>query len=528
MSVNRNKKESKYLLTGRRQISRILDIGLIVPELVGCDNLGRVSFLDSDCLCSVNKVKPTTSAPILIELKKEVTAIEDVFSADQILAIHFSSEEEKDDYLNRPFENVPNDLFTLLVSPNLFSAQEVECTEIYLPKVDRDALSKKYRKVDVFLGLVWECLVKKGTSHSLSFFGKKYTEFNPYSNNLGEVSTKLIDLSTGISTDRNLDTIMSEYFSNIEIYPLESGWATKKILQNLKECHDERQSSSGLFEAWHDVAIEIVNNERALPPLSDEKQILLRAMLLHLISPDKSSASRLSNNAASIGEKVTLVFEFLCAARVGFSAMVAEEKLAFPGAFFYLSKLAASWVNNTSQASLEPTKIVEGGLDVYSWNNQTINSYQSQSIESESLPIDNNLTYLVGGLESLSIVSKVETLEDGSALLILNKKEVTVIFDILIKRHSTFKILLVGDCVVLSTCILNFDFVSHKKKLTGPRMKSAFKYQGAQERDFRFVIDDATFNAEVAAHKKAFNPDKAGEMLKVLLDAHVWMQRKAT
>ena len=523
MSVSSSGKESKFILTGRRQISRILDIGLIVPELVGCDNSNNICILDSSSLYHVKNV-----TPILIELKKNEEKTTGVFSVDQILAIHFSSEEEKEDYLNRPFENVPNTLFDLVVSPSLFSEQSEQCNEIYLSKVDRGSLSKKYRKVDVFLGLAWECIIKKGSSYSFSAFEKKYTEFNPYSDGFGEEVSKLIDLSIGIITDKNIAVILSEYFSNIEKYPLESGWPTKSILQDLKDWHEQHQPSSDLFEKWFAVAIAIVNNDRGLPDLNDENQILLRAILLHLINPDKGTTSRLSNNGANIGEKVSLVFEFLNAARIGFSAMSAEEKSTYPGAYFLLSKLAASWVNNADHIPLEPTKTMDEGFDVYYWNNQIIGRYKSQIVPIEPLSTgidDGGLAYLIGGLESLSIVSKVEISKNDSALLKLNKKEVV---DISIPRHSNFTILLAGDCVVFSTCILNFSFASHLKKLTGPRMKSAFKYQGCQERNFRFVIDDDTFNAEVSVNKSSFNPYKADEMLKVLLDTHVWMKGKAT
>ena len=100
-----------YILTSKRYLLRMLDIGLITPELTVCNKDGQFAVVASDRLADFQKMKSYPVGPVLIQLRKQAGFQNQVISATEIECIHFPTEDDRDDYLSRQFENVPNELF---------------------------------------------------------------------------------------------------------------------------------------------------------------------------------------------------------------------------------------------------------------------------------------------------------------------------------------------------------------------------------------------------------------------------------
>ena len=148
-----------YLLTSVRQLLRILDIGLVVPELVACLDDAIASF-SSEQLPDLNTLKGYPAIPVLLELKPSTTTPQSIYPASTIKTIHFASKDKLEDYQARGFENVPNALFNFEVTPALFDKGSQGSVAASLPKLDRSALRKNYRQYDVLAGLLWDAIAQ--------------------------------------------------------------------------------------------------------------------------------------------------------------------------------------------------------------------------------------------------------------------------------------------------------------------------------------------------------------------------------
>lgn len=533
MSVKSEKHESRFILSGVRQVTRILDIGLITPELVGCGIENKIAVLSFNELSSIHHVNNGPKIPILIKLKEQVDISCSVLSVDKIVSIHFFSDDEMQDYIDRAFENVPNMLFDILVTPGLFSIKGESVVEINFPKLDKKYISSKYRRVDMALGLMWQGISKSNSVINTRLLLESCHLFNPCADNSGQPYVNLVNKSSGINTEDDVNSILSEYFIVMQDYPIENGWASKSILFKLKGLYESHTLANTFFEKWYDVSLSIINNERELFPLSDEKHISLRAMLLHLISPDKESIIRFAQKNSDLGDKVLLVSNLLCAAREGYSAMSAKDKSENPGIFFLLSNIASRWLSNISFDSSELYSEVTNSSEVLKWNDLTIGEFNltSSNDKQELTPkVDtkeenNNTDFLSDILNGLVIVSNLDVLEKDKILINLNSKE---LHNVKIPRHSGFVVRVLADAVIFSSCILNLETKSHLKRLTGPRMKSAFKYQGKQDACFRFnLCEDNLFSAEVSIPLQEIDTCKVKVALELLISSHVWMNGKA-
>ena len=112
--------EQLFCLTGIKQLLRILDMGLIVPELVVCDQKAKIKILSLTDLKSMGGINGYPAKPVLFELNNSLEVENKIISTSNIKTIHFESEDELDDYIARVFFNVPNGIYNFRVSPQLF------------------------------------------------------------------------------------------------------------------------------------------------------------------------------------------------------------------------------------------------------------------------------------------------------------------------------------------------------------------------------------------------------------------------
>lgn len=531
MSINNENK--KYVLSGKRQITRILDTGLIIPELVACNSAQQIFTFDDDSLSSINNIPGTPATPVLIEIRTTENIPQSVIAADEIVAIHFPSAEEREDYIDRAFENVPNELFTITDTPELFSSQGNQVTGLTFPKLDKKAIYAKYRRIDMALGLMKEALVSLNDSHDVRSLISYFTHFNPCKEDSGQPYAALIKKASGVEVEESINLILSDYFSVIEDYSIENGWASKKILLELKKLYENHPSSESIFEKWYNISSAIINNEIELFPLTDERSIILRSILLHLINPDENSISRFSKKTPNLGIKVLLVANLISATREGYSGMIAEEKTKRSGIFFLLSSMASSWVNNTELNFDKLQTENKGDLEALAWNNFTIGEYKLPITDvSDEKPITENqiiekdIQHLEKVLKDISIIKSINKENDEKLVFTLDGK---LLKPISIPMKAEFSTQIINNNVVLKTGILDLNVKSQLKKLTGPRMKSAFKYQGEQKSNFRFFMEeDAAFKAEISTPLPEVSTSILEGLLQELISAHTWMKNKAT
>lgn len=521
---------SNYILTSKRYLLRILDIGLITPELTACNKNGKFAVVASERLADFQKMEGYPAGPVLIQIKQHTGSQSQVISANEIESIHFPTEDDRDDYLSRQFENVPNELFELKATPALFSGNNGVAIELEFPKLNKQELAEKYRNIDMFAGMFWYYLENESEANNVKGSIAKLLEISL--DQLITIASEqvLIPKSTGVTLDDEITPIFTGYLNVIAKYPQDEGWVAKDILESLKYSHAV-SGNSELFIKWWEVSNSIVKNERELIPLTDDKQIVLRAMLLHLLNPEKEAIERMANRGLLLGEKVKLIAHYLAAAREGFAAMSAKHKIEKEGAYFLTSCLIATAINKTN-LSLD-NLIIANESDTkatLTWNGMMMGRF------TVSAPIINEAEAKVevkdinNGIDLQALVTlfgdigRVSTaiIEDDYIYIVMDKKSLK---PVTLPKHTAFSLKLDKQEIVCNVLLLDLSIASHGKKLTGPKMRAMLEYQTEKGKDFSFnLIPEQSLQASIRLPSSYFDAELAEKTLQQLIDAQMWMK----
>ena len=540
-----------YVLTSKRYLLRILDVGLITPELVACNTSKEIQVISAKHLPSLSAIEGFPASPVLIQLKQGSDIAGLVISSNAIEAIIFPSNDDREDYLSKAFENVPNELFKLEVEPELFVESSGQVCDFIFPKLDKQELNAKYRKYDMFAGVLSYYLAS-----ALNIEGVKTSIFNICKTTKEEIFLEdtmqdLITQALDTDVEEKIVAILANYLTILSDYPLDFGWVAKDVLQSLERLYGATDSEE-IFTKWLNVSYEIVNNDRALIPLTDEKQIVLRAILLHVLNPEQDAIDRMAKKNPAPGKLVVIIASYLATARLGFSAMLAEKKQSMPGVYFLISSLVAAEINN---AAIPTEKIqIEKKSDSESillWENMIVGKYKANNeintavnLEEKSKPeydvgINENDDQVVkanveGNVEialdlpalsnltnEISFVS-ASVIEHESLFITLDKK---LLKPISLPKYANFTLQIEGGNLVFETRLLDLTISSHTKKLTGSKMRSMLEYQTEKGKDFCFnLVTDENLKATIHFTNTKLDSARVEEILKQLIDVQIWLK----
>ncbi|WP_438465751.1 hypothetical protein [Marinomonas sp. PE14-40] len=547
-----------YVLTSKRYLLRILDIGLITPELVVCNENGEIQVVKSEELPGILTIEEGPMVPVLLELKTSGNMHGAVIPAAAIAVIHFPSNDDCEDYLSRAFENVPNELFKLEATPELFLPGSCLSSNLIFPKLDKQALSEKYRKADVFAGVLLHYLAQGKNADSLKSNIEKLAG-KPTTNLFSADTIQLLmTQSLDITIEESISTVLEHYLKVLSSHPVDTGWNAKEVLQALDSLQGKK-SPEDLFKKWIDFSYEIISNDRDLIPLTDEKQIVLRAILLHLLNPDQDSINRMAVREPLLGGKVISIARYLATAREGFSTISSEKKREVSGVYFLISSLISAGINNP-QLSLEELKVVDESETelLLSWGNEiadrntenkAVNNktnieessapeYGADSKQDDAQFIETNIEESINDIDSENVIDREKlsdlsneiktvigvTVEDEVLALDLDKK-LLKLKTISIPKHANFTLQIEGDNLIFETRLLDLTIVSHTKKLTGPKMRAMLEYQTEMGRDFNFnLVPDESLRATIRFSSTNLDSLRVEKILNQLIDVQIWMK----
>jgi hypothetical protein len=542
-----------YVLTSKRYLLRILDVGLITPELVACNTSKEIQVISAKHLPSLSAIEGFPASPVLIQLKQSSDIAGLVISSNAIEAIIFPSNDDREDYLSKAFENVPNELFKLEVAPELFVESSGPVCDFIFPKLDKQELNAKYRKYDMFAGVLSYYLAS-----ALNIESVKTSIFNICKTTKEEIfleDTMQVLITQALDTDveEKIVAILANYLTILSDYPLDLGWVAKDVLQSLERLYGAADSA-GIFTKWLNVSYEIVNNERALIPLTDEKQIVLRAILLHVLNPEQDAIDRMAMKNPAPGSLVVIIASYLATARLGFSAMLAEKKQSMPGAYFMISSLVAAGINN-SAIPIEKIQVEKksDSESILLWENMIVGKYKANNeintavnLEEKSKPEYNveinenddqivkanvethveiaaDLPALSNLTNEISFVS-ASVIEHESLLITLDKK-LLKLKSVSLPKHADFTLHIEDNNLVFETRLLDLTIASHTKKLTGPKMRAMLEYQTEKGRDFCFnLVPDESLKARILLSSINLDSARIEEILNQLIDVQTWMK----
>lgn len=458
-----------YLLTSPRHLLRILDVGLVVVELVAAEER-EIRVFTVDELGGLSGIDGYPKNPVIIELSSvDGSAFGKAIPAEAIKSIHFPSEEGKADFTSRVYENVPVGLFELVTSPSLFSQTDSKLESVNLGKVDKAALSQNYRHLDVEAGLLYGYMEEEVSEDRVSSLLADYAEADSRTVRFNTLSTALVT-----SEDELSRQVAEAYLGILSGHDLDEGWVGKDVLAELTELFSSDHIDLSEFREWEKYCSEVLSGTRSMAQLTDEKHIILRAILLHLLNPDAESIERIGARDPAPGPKVLQAAMTLAAARTGFAPMVAAKKESHAGAYFLLSALMAAKINEVL-LDMTPLQVErEDETAQLFWRQQQVQTFAVQvthDVESAgtTAPVLTDVAVLVDELPNV-LSAKI----DGEVIaIVLDKKHTKML-----GKPGAISITPgapLGNDLTMISQLLDFKIKSHK--LSGPKALDAIRFQ---------------------------------------------------
>jgi hypothetical protein len=340
---------------------------------------------------------------------------------------------------------------------------------VSLGKVDKAVLSKNYRKLDVEAGMLYGYLEEETTADRVFSLFAEYAKSGSREARFNALSAALV------TADDELSRLVAEaYLSILSRQNLDEGWVGKVVLTEMAELFSKDHSDLSEFLIWKDYCSEVLSGAREMAQLTDEKHIILRAILLHLLNPDADSIERIGARDPAPGPKVLQTAMVLAAARTGFAPMVAEKKESQPGAYFLFSALMAAKIN---EVSLDMTPLQAERVDEtvkLVWRKQQVQIFAVQAVDDPdsvgtTASALADVAVLVGELANV-----LSTKIDGEVLtIVLDKKHAKIVGKLgAIKIASGVS---PGIDLTVTSQLLDFNIKSHK--LSGPKALDAIRFQ---------------------------------------------------
>lgn len=520
----------RYLLTGRRNLNRLLDIGLLAPELIASSEQGLILLARED-LSGLASLEGYPAVPVLIELKDvEQKSGHGVLSVSSINRIHFPSTEDLEDYRAKGYANVPDQLFEFVASPDLFAIEDSH-ERIITGRLDRknaEALKDRYRNFDVQGGLFWNYLQSlEGTDKVTSFLSRLEDLQN--SPELSEsLKLEMLNVACEGSSASDFQKILLAYLEVIAAVDVDEGWVPVTAIGSLKDRMPTEIQNGDVFLRWYDIAQAVINNERELPPLDDEGKIPLRAILLHVLNPDAEAIQRMARRENPPGAQVIAVASSFAAAKSGFSSLDSVQKSEFPGRYYLVADFLASLINK------EPLRVSEfleeadsDGITEVLWKSALLGRYQPEGervdaisiLETPTLESNELQLKLLDMLNAVPYVADA-LIDDGAINIDLEKAASHAIYGR--PKLSVF----IGDDVRLRTTLLDIKKTkSHASRLTKGVLVGLMEYQSKESSDFRFEYPkQEMLDAVITMDIQKITQETLERSLKRLLDTHSWLK----
>ena len=251
-----------------------------------------------------------------------------LFCSESILVqdiecIHFRTDEDLEDFKIRGFDNVPVDVASYKISPNLFSEQK----NIEILKQLRELESSinfdknEYQKADAYAGAI-TCF--------LNFIGSDLQDFNFFKNFTSALlkNSILPMYENGIVNKLDQDLFKITLTKMIDA-KLSLGWQPKILLNDIASAIETEQyddKDQDIFKKWLNASLEILENKRTVSTLTDDHFVIGRALLLLLMRPTPEDLRRSISSSLEPGKKVITIASIFIGARYGLETLSNDFK----------------------------------------------------------------------------------------------------------------------------------------------------------------------------------------------------------
>lgn len=399
-----DKSERYFFPTNRRNLLSILSCGVLGPKEIYSkyrDDLqeytkGYISLFKGgipEVIISRVTNNSEMNYPVLIEIAKECIPVEHlnkmdgktiyfelcsyILSFEDTGTIHFMTDEQKEDFLAKSFENVPMENYEYKVSPELFCLQE-EFDDGWLENIeplysDLEKLKRKGSiadKVTASIALLAKNMKRSDDAillHSLIEFKdiSEGTAISPEYDVLVELINATI-FEEEIGKVENVENIllMSILLEILIGTNPSEGWNAVEVLEQIYSQYTQKiETDHGNIDKWYVFCKEILRNERDMDPkvFSDESDIVKRAIFLFLLRPEYEDIIRSEHSNLKPGHIVRILALFLSGFWVGYERLSNEFKI--PSKYHAIfSGLRAHIINKEMGKTIVPISM---GNDLY-------------------------------------------------------------------------------------------------------------------------------------------------------------------
>ncbi|ABC32367.1 hypothetical protein HCH_05711 [Hahella chejuensis KCTC 2396] len=511
----------RYLLTSARHLLRILDQGLIVPDLVGQTSEGGIANFEENQLSLVWQSGTPLSRPALIEINNSEIDAGSIPLAD-VSRILFKSKDEYEDLLCRGYENVPFCLFKFDTLPEskLIENSTIRA-EFFLPKLDQRALSKKYRHFDSAIAGINYLIFSNKKENEILETIKAYCN-SDFRKNIESISSQLA--SQFEKSDPTTPTIISTYLKVLIENEGNGSWVREQIIDNFVRALPDNLSSREDIAAWSSMVKDISRGIRDMPVLNDEKNIVLRAILLHIQNPDENSINRMKESPSAPGEAVSWLAGFFAAWNYGYASLLAEEKINHPGLFFLYGEIISGWINK-KEASLD--HLYRDTDDVNTklyWREKFMLDCIRETISPSVEENDQGCTEL----EKPGLVEYAQNSKLVASIINSNKQGIALKLraDLLMQLPKNTRIALAeqqlygASLVTMKVKIIDLKVKSQKERLTKEKAIELLKLSYSTKDVLRIKMDNSSVYLEaIACPIETLSQDYFDETLSVFINS---------
>ena len=302
-----------------------------------------INYLDKKNIYEFTKNKITK---LKSKSDSKIIFYDKAISIFDIKNIFFKNKDEQEDFeIRNVFENVPKGVIPLKSSEKIFKSKlsDDEIKKIKSLKKDNNKDITKYQYADSISGSFLIFL------NFLQPTNIAFTFFKDFFQNL--VKDEKSAINNNVSK-RNLDQdIFNFTLDYLVCRQVEEGWEPRKLLDCLcKKVNENKKKydreSYEQFNKWHQITLEILDNKRDIIPLTDDKFIIGRAILLIILRPNADDLKHTLNSNLEPGDLVISLASIFCGARLGTESSEVIYKQTNKEVFNFIINLKCFIFNN--------------------------------------------------------------------------------------------------------------------------------------------------------------------------------------
>jgi len=301
---------ASYVVVSKKYFSRyILSYEVLPLQLCKC--LNEKAVINSEELTSLCSTGLLETSDIVLEIKPEIASSTTFLSFSLIDKVWFESNDTLELFLERSYENFDVSTLECLLLPKPNQVVANELIKLTSANFIKESFIDSMALVDGTLALLQQYLEEssdKGDSLTL------------LDNVIGSHKELLILLLNLDSVDREHTSFALAFFEICIKNGVDKGWSSEQIVNTFEKTAPKDVTDDESFNTWLQVVRKLLNGDEVKLEFTDEKSLVLRAMTLLLMNPEREQLEAIKAHLGDgVGDKVYKLALAFSLVRTGYS-----------------------------------------------------------------------------------------------------------------------------------------------------------------------------------------------------------------